>query len=216
MGRAVLPAGQGLTLAEPPEVVRHGAELLPPHSRVLDVGCHLGRTGVYLSRLGHTVESIDTDPIVIERATILAEYHQAPHSCKVRNATEINEVGIYDAVIATNILHWLSKPESREVIKNMQRATKIGGFNIVSAYVADPDQVDTDSGAFRVNDLAAAYDTAAWRILSQTGPVGKPIVQHHPSGPILKSQDTVIAQKMSGTSRLIMNANRQLVALPIS
>lgn len=67
---ALTPAGlAGRTRPEWDEIVlRDLAELLPPASRVLDVGCGYGRLAVPLAVTGHQVTGLDLSPMMIDAA----------------------------------------------------------------------------------------------------------------------------------------------------
>lgn len=49
-------------------ILRELAELLPPASRILDVGCGYGRIAVFLGAAGHAVWGLDVSPAMIEAA----------------------------------------------------------------------------------------------------------------------------------------------------
>jgi SAM-dependent methyltransferase len=67
---AVTPAGlAGRTRIEWDEAtLRDLAELLPPGSRILDVGCGYGRLAVPLAVAGHQVTGLDLSPTMIDAA----------------------------------------------------------------------------------------------------------------------------------------------------
>jgi tellurite methyltransferase len=102
--------------------------------RILDAGCGEGKNSVFLSELGAHVRAIDISEAAIRNG-------KSAFDCKGNISWEVSDVRSavlrqeeYDIVIAYGLLHCLgSTNEISEVVQKLQRATRIGGYNIVCA-----------------------------------------------------------------------------------
>ena len=99
---------------------------LPPHSRVLDVGCGPGSLARHLARAGHTVTGIDADPLMIDRAQYLATEVSGVEF-------EIGDVqslrfadAAFDAALATNVLFLIADPLAG--LRQMARVVRPAGL----------------------------------------------------------------------------------------
>jgi SAM-dependent methyltransferase len=122
---------------EPGSLVKWFASVCPSVDgfRVLDAGCGEGKNAVYFARAGAQVRAID-----ISEAAIANARHAWPAVDNIR--WEVADIATaeladrwYDIVVAYGLLHCLpDEGVIRGVVERLQRATKVGGFNIVCAF----------------------------------------------------------------------------------
>ena len=120
---------------------RHAAALawidslvLPPGSRVLDIGCGAGFMAVALAQRGFRVEAVDAALAMVE----LARRHAAESATADVISVDLGDAyclafenDAFDLVIALGVIPWLGRPE--QAIREMARVTRPGGHVIFSA-----------------------------------------------------------------------------------
>jgi SAM-dependent methyltransferase len=136
--------------------------------RILDIGCHLGRNSLYLSRLGHNVVAVDSNVIDAQNAKLLARDHEIDN-CRfvVADGRKLPfRQGAFTTVIANEILHMMPKDESRAVLNSARNLTAAGGLNAVSGYfVGSETFADNKEKYLAPNELAVSYEQAGWHII---------------------------------------------------
>lgn len=118
-------------------------EVLPPHSRVLDIGSGTGRpTAQRLAEAGHTVLGVDVSPVMVDIAS--RQVPAAEFRCvDVREL--LLEEGGFDAVCVYFALLQMSREEQAEVFRLAGRALRPGGHLAVATVPLDVEGV---SGTF--------------------------------------------------------------------
>jgi trans-aconitate methyltransferase len=109
-------------------VSEHGlalVDLLDPRQgeQVLDLGCGTGALAAQIAARGATVEGLDADPRMVERA--LAE-HPGLHF-RLGDATTFTVDQPVDAVFSNAVLHWVAETDQRSVLAAVRRALRPGG-----------------------------------------------------------------------------------------
>jgi SAM-dependent methyltransferase len=163
--------GYPLELLPPSDIVKQAADLLEAGSKVLDVGAYHGTNGFYLADRGHYVDSIETNRLYVYDASVLARFLG---SSAVRNRFIVSDfrtfepVQQYDAAIATNVLPYMSHPETYQSIQKLKDAVKPAGYNVISVYIAEHGDKD-EVGALTVfcpGELESLYKTNGWKIVT--------------------------------------------------
>lgn len=103
--------------------------------KALDLGCGRGRNSLYLNLLGfevtavdHNQESIDFLNYVIEKEG-LTQIHSGIYDINQANIGSQN--GEFDLIISTVVMMFLNRERIPAIIENMQKNTKIGGYNLI-------------------------------------------------------------------------------------
>ena len=111
--------------------------------KALDLGCGRGRNSLYLNLLGfdvtavdHNQESIDFLNYVIEKEA-LTKIDTAVYDINQANiGTENAE---YDFIVSTVVMMFLNRERIPAIIENMQKNTKVGGYNLIVCAMSTED-----------------------------------------------------------------------------
>jgi tellurite methyltransferase len=104
---------------------------------LLDVGAGWGRNARYFAEQGFVVTAVEHNPDSLSR--LRAWRGELGCAIDVRDS-DLRQLALtarYDVVLCTMVLHFLaSKPEVTESVSLLQRATTVGGINVVSLYTS--------------------------------------------------------------------------------
>ena len=149
------------------------APMLPPTSKILDLGSGQGRNSLYLSLLGHEVTAVDANGQSLVMLEDIAETEQLNCQIDWYDINTANLTDMYDTIISTVVFMFLNPDAVPDIISDMKVHTQIGGYNlIVSA-------MDTESHpctmpfsfTFKEGELADYYKD--WDILSYNENLGE-------------------------------------------
>ncbi|KAE9535094.1 tellurite resistance methyltransferase TehB [Ursidibacter arcticus] len=100
--------------------------------KALDLGCGRGRNALYLNLLGFDVTAVDHNQESIEFLNYMIEKERATQiQTSVYDINQANIQGEYDLIISTVVMMFLNRERIPAIIENMQRNTKIGGYNLI-------------------------------------------------------------------------------------
>ena len=106
---------------------------------VLDLGAGDGRNSIYLASHGFQTFAIDFSPTAIAKIEKTIQIKHIPLHTEVADIRKWKFVKMYDFIIATFVLHHLSRSETMVLIQNMMAHTSIGGFHIIAAFTRQGD-----------------------------------------------------------------------------
>ena len=125
---------EGFWGMRPAHYVQLAAEWLKERETVtcIDLGCGTGKNAVYLNNCGFNVEAIDASYFAIIQAKALS----SKVLWKTRDVRKWCANGkMYDLVVMTGLLHCYStKEEIEETVKSVKEATNPDGYNIISVF----------------------------------------------------------------------------------
>lgn len=157
----------------------------PPHSevvlaqphvqpgKVLDLGCGSGRNALYLASRGFEVTALDVNPAALETLrAIVAQERLSNIDVREYDMHEARIGGNYDFIVCTVTLMFLQSERVADVIADMQRSTRSGGYNLIVAAMST-DQHPCPVGfpsTLGEGQLREAY--AGWQLLKYNEDLG--------------------------------------------
>lgn len=134
---------------------------------VLDVGCGTGRHSRYFAQLGHNAVGFDNDLNAIQDAVRFARQANvtSTNHYAVGSITNLPTAKLFDVVLVNEVLNYIPKISSRNVLTEADKLTKPGGYNLVSGYLLDSTVrgVANLARCFEPGELESTY--ADWRII---------------------------------------------------
>ena len=160
---------------------------------VLDLGCGTGRNSRYLAGLGHLVTGVTND---FEEAQA-AMHLSAGFSCNyiVGDLRELPLKKRFNVVLANEVLHLVSKDESRAALDELRTLTAANGLHVVSGYLADHHTLDVrnQQRCFKPGELRHYYEIAGWRVLNYDEVHQRPT--YHGDQELINSKVAIVARK---------------------
>lgn len=111
---------------------------------ILDLGCGMGRHTVYLAKQGFQISGFDNSPKGIELAQKWVREEHVTADLRVHDMRERYpyDDNTFDAVVASRVIHHGTIQEIRNIIREISRVLKPGGYLHVS--VATQKKQDTE------------------------------------------------------------------------
>lgn len=122
--------------SEPRQQVVELINLLKTSSDILDIGAGFGNNCIPLLEAGHTVTATETNEECVVYLNNLSAKYPGRLSVIEAPIQDLRNSPKYDAVICTMVLHFLTENEAERAISTMQRATRKGGYNVITNYLA--------------------------------------------------------------------------------
>jgi SAM-dependent methyltransferase len=144
--------------------------LAPRGARLLDAGCGPGRHGGHLARLGHEVVGVDIDPALVAAAR--ADHPDATWLVADLATLDLAAQGEGEpfdgALIAGNVLDFVTEEHRAEAIRRVAAHVHTGGFVVIGCRVSrgfTPDDLDAASpgAGLRLEQRFATWDLRPWR-----------------------------------------------------
>lgn len=156
------------TFSKGPTVdVNEFCNIFPQNAQVLDVGCGEGRNSIFMAKLGNTVDAFDISENGVEKAKKIAGQMGVQVNyfcCDLKSFIFEKE---YDVILSHGVLHLPYKDVRDKFIMNMQKNTKIGGYNVIGIFTnrlpATPDNAPYTHSLFDVGELPEKYKN--WEII---------------------------------------------------
>lgn len=195
-------------LGTPTPIVEQGAEHIEPGSLVLDMGSSDGRNSLYLASLGSIVVGVDIVPddlLRMKRQARCMGMQAVRGTNPVLGDQDMPPFRdeSFDSVVCTAALQF-SKLDKKLVVGGLQRLTKPGGINIVSAYFGSTNDQLLKMGytVFSQYELTDLYEKAGWELI-YSDEIPRPIGVFHSeftglTTTSIRSMADVIAKKPGG------------------
>lgn len=150
---------------EPSSFARQVAPLLPPGTRILDLGCGEGRDSVFFAAQGFDVVGVDISRAGIAKAERLAEARGVQVRWLVGDMARLDYPDPFALIYSCGTLHYVPRRKRARLITRLQALTRPGDhhahvvFTDREVYVEKEEVIDY----FTPGELAAAY--IGWLIL---------------------------------------------------
>ena len=173
------------------------ADLLNQNSSVLDLGCGMGKSPLYLAEKGFTVTAVDFSSVAIDNLYSECKRRGLEMQVIKQNLTRFRIDRNYDLIIAHGSLHFLNRRYWTKLITEMKEHTSKGGYNIITAFtdriLSPRDMEETLGDLFKEGELCDLYQS--WQIIHWDSYIKK---DEHPNNikhehPINK----IVARKIS-------------------
>lgn len=153
--------------------VVNAATIVPP-GKTLDLGCGSGRNSLYLNQKGFDVTAWDKNPMSISNLNkIIAAEGLKNIVTDIVDLNSIHLDGEYDFILSTVVMMFLERKTIPGLIENMQRCTKLGGYNLIVAAM-DTEDFPCNVGfpfAFTEGELRNYY--AGWELIKYNEDIGQ-------------------------------------------
>lgn len=150
------------------------AATIVPAGKTLDLGCGSGRNSLYLNQKGFDVTAWDKNPMSISNLNKIIEAEGLQNI--TTNVVDLNALqfdGEYDFILSTVVMMFLERKTIPGLIANMQRCTKVGGYNLVVAAM-DTEDFPCTVGfpfAFTEGELRDYY--SGWELIKYNEDLGE-------------------------------------------
>lgn len=120
------------TLAAPNKSVEAWAETIPAGSRIVDIGCGVGRHAVYLGERGFEIAGMDLSPTGVQKTQEACAERQIAFDGRVADMTALPwEDATFDAALSTSVVCHHRHAHMVKTIGEIWRVLKPGGLFLV-------------------------------------------------------------------------------------
>ena len=131
----------------------------------LDIGAGFGNNTIPLLESGFEVTATETNMECIEVLGRLSKEHPGKFHVIDEPLEKLHLNTYFDVVVCTMVLHFLSRPDALDAMRNMQDWTTDGGINVITGYTDyNSDMGEGIDFLFRAHELKELY--ADWKIIS--------------------------------------------------
>jgi tellurite methyltransferase len=134
---------------------------LPPHAKVLDLGCGEGRNALFLAEHGCEVTAVDISVSGIQKLQHLAASRALSIQTAVQDMRTYTLQDFFDLIISHGCLHLIARDEWQPLLAQCQHYTKPGGYNVIVVFtdriVPSEDMAEFCVGLFREGELFQYY-----------------------------------------------------------
>lgn len=119
------------------EITRTLSADLPTKSAVLVLGAGEGRNAIYLAEKGHNVTAVDFSEEGIKKARRRALRKKVNIETIVSGITDpafVESLSTYDAILAANVLQFLTPEDANFALSYIKEKTRPGGFVAIASF----------------------------------------------------------------------------------
>lgn len=141
--------------------------------KALDLGCGRGRNSLYLNLLGFDVTAVDHNA---ESIHFLNQIIEKEGMEKIRtDVYDINQAtisGEYDLIVSTVVMMFLNRERIPAIIENMQKNTKVGGYNLIVCAMSTDDYPCPMPFSFTFSEGELANYYQGWELVKYNEDLG--------------------------------------------
>lgn len=153
--------------------VVNAATIVPP-GKTLDLGCGSGRNSLYLNQKGFDVTAWDKNQMSISNVNRIIEAEGLKNiTTDVVDLNTLTFDGEYDFILSTVVMMFLERNTIPGLIANMQRCTKMGGYNLIVAAMDTEDFPCTVGFPFAFTEGELRNYYAGWELIKYNEDVGQ-------------------------------------------
>ena len=111
--------------------------LIPPvgNKNILEIGCGSGQSAVFFARNGYIVSAFDIDKTAVENAKKLAKTAGFDVNFFCADILNYKLDEDFDVIYAGDVVQFIPPQDREQVFKMLREHTKIGGLNVINAFV---------------------------------------------------------------------------------
>ena len=112
--------------------------LLPPvgQKNVLEIGCGEGQAAIFFARNGYLVSAFDITETAVENSKNLAKAIGVDVNFFRADLLTYNIEQDFDVIYSSGVTQFIPPAERPRIFKMIQDRTKVGGLNVMNAFVA--------------------------------------------------------------------------------
>lgn len=153
--------------------VVNAATIVAP-GKTLDLGCGSGRNSLYLNQKGFDVTAWDKNQMSISNVNRIIEAEGLKNiTTDVVDLNTLTFDGEYDFILSTVVMMFLERNTIPGLIANMQRCTKMGGYNLIVAAMDTEDFPCTVGFPFAFTEGELRNYYAGWELIKYNEDVGQ-------------------------------------------
>jgi SAM-dependent methyltransferase len=142
---------------------------VPVGGRLLDVGCGMGFTDLFLASAGYQVTGIDNDPRIVERARTFGAAMGINAGFKVGDAFDLSrEPDTFDLAFSIGVLEHFDRDVTIQLIREQARCARQVAICIPTKYTAYSDGI-TDERIYSVRQLRRIVHDAGLQVRRSFG-----------------------------------------------
>lgn len=144
--------------------------------KALDLGCGRGRNSLYLNLLGFDVTAVDHNEESIDFLNRIIEKEELSNISTgvydINDATIGSQASEFDLIVSTVVMMFLNRDRIPAIIENMQKNTKVGGYNLIVCAMSTEDYPCPMpfSFTFKESELANYYQD--WELVKYNEDLG--------------------------------------------
>jgi len=143
--------------------------LVPKGSKIIDIGCGMGYTDLYLASSGYKVTGIDNDQRIVDRAKAFSKQLGINANFKLADAFDLSdEYGKHDLAFSVGVLEHFDRKITIQLLQEQARCAKQVMICIPTKYTAYADPI-TDERIYTIAQLRDIVSDAGLDVVRSFG-----------------------------------------------
>ncbi len=152
--------------------------LLSPPAKIMEVGCGLGFSSIYLSECGYEAVGIDNDSKIVDEAKENGKNLRSKAYFEQGDAFNLSKYyGLFDLVFSVGVVEHFPKEKTIQLLKEQAKCASCVIAVIPTKYTKYAASI-TDERIYHVNQLSEIFKQAELKILGKFGYGNMPTLFH--------------------------------------